>query len=120
VGAYYFNEFVRVVLFLLPIALIFLAVIFLHRRHRNRHTFYLRLFAAVWLLAAAGTQLVLSKVVGMGLFPKDAVSSSPEDAMAKFRFYEEVQSLLHFVELGAFILFGVALLIFCRQESEPQ
>ncbi|HEV3392040.1 MAG TPA: hypothetical protein VG103_00885 [Chthoniobacterales bacterium] len=117
-GAYYFNEFVRIVLGLLPIALILIAMIFLRRQHRTRHTIFLQWLAGVWLAAAAASRLVLSQVVGMGLFPKDGVYSNPEDAMARFRFYDEIQSLLHFIELGAFILFAVALLIFCRQNLQ--
>jgi hypothetical protein len=75
-GAYYFNEFVRIVLGLLPIALILIAMIFLRRQHRTRHTIFLQWLAGVWLAAAAASRLVLSQVVGMGLFPKDGVYSN--------------------------------------------
>ena len=115
-GAYYFNEFLRIVFALLPIALILVAIIFLRRQQRTRQTLVLQSLAGLWLVAAAASRLILSQVVGMGLFPQSQIYANAEDAMAKMRFYEEIQVLLHFAEQGVFILFAIALLIFYRQD----
>ena len=119
-GAYYLQEFVRIVLALLPIALIFIATIFLYRRNRLREIFYLRLFAGCWLAAAIANRLILSSVVGMGAVPKTQIYTNPDEAVATFRFYEELQTLSHFAEQGLFILFAVAFVIFCRHGVQQQ
>jgi hypothetical protein len=50
--AYYFGEFVRFAFGVLPIGLLFLAMIFLRRRERTSGTRRLTWLSAVWLLAA--------------------------------------------------------------------
>jgi amino acid transporter len=110
--AYYLAELVKIVFALLPIALVFFAMIFLRRQERTSETLWLQSLAALWLLLAAISRLVLSTVVGISLLPKENIFRNAEEAKHSMDFYFTVSSALHFAELAAFTLFAVALLIY--------
>src|SRR5262249_50706424 len=112
---YYLTELLKVVFGLLPIALILFAMIFLRRKERTSQTLWLQSLAALWLVLAGTSRLVLSTVVGITLMPKSQIYHSPEEAEHSMDFYVTVSSLLHFAELAAFTLFGVALVIYFHQ-----
>ena len=116
--AYYFAEFVKIVFALLPIALVLFAMIFLRRQERTSQTLWLQSLAALWLVLAGISRLVLSTVVGISLLPKQNIFHSPEEAKHSMDFYFKVSSLLHFAELGAFTVFAVALVIFFHQRLQ--
>ena len=113
--AYYLAELVKIVFALLPIALVLFAMIFLRRQERTSQTLWLQSLAAVWLILAGISRLVLSTVVGISLLPKQNIFHSPEEAEHSMDFYFTVSSALHLAELAAFILFAVALLIYFHQ-----
>jgi O-antigen ligase len=112
---YYFTELLRVVFSLLPIALVFMAMVFLRRGERTSHALWLQLLAALWLILAGVSRLVLSRVVGISMFPKQTIFHDEAEAHHSMDFYFTVSSVLHFAELTAFTLFAVALVIFFHQ-----
>ena len=116
--AYYFAEFVKVVFALLPLALVLMAMIFLRRQQRTSQTLVLQSLAALWLILAGASRLVLSRVVGIGLLPKDKIYHDAEEARRSMDFYFAASSVLHFAELAAFTLFAVALVIFFHQRLQ--
>ena len=113
--AYYLAELAKIVFALLPIALVLFAMIFLRRQERTSQTLWLQSLAALWLILAGISRLVLSTVVGISLLPKQNIFHSPEEAEHSMDFYFTVSSTLHLAELAAFILFAVALLIYFQQ-----
>ena len=113
--AYYLAELVKIVFALLPIALVLFAMIFLRRQERTSQTLWLQSLAALWLILAGMSRLVLSTVVGISLLPKQNTFHSPEEAQHSMDFYFTVSSTLHLAELAAFILFAVALVIYFHQ-----
>ena len=113
--AYYLAELVKIVFALLPIALVLFAMIFLRRQERTSQTLWLQSLAALWLILAGISRLVLSTVVGISLLPKQNIFRSPDEAQHSMDFYFTVSSTLHLAELAAFILFAVALLIYFQQ-----
>ena len=112
--AYYLTEFVKIVFGLLPIVLVLFAMIFSRRQERTSHTLWLQSLAALWLVLAGASRLVLSSVVGMSLLPQKIFHDQAE-AQHRIDFYFTVSSLLHFAELAAFTLFAVALVIYFHQ-----
>jgi hypothetical protein len=115
---YYFAEFVKIVFGLLPIGLVLIAMIFLRRQQRTSQTLWLQSLAALWLILAGTSRLVLSTVVGISLMPKQNIFPSPEEAKHSMDFYFQVTSLLHLAELAAFTLFAVALVMFFHQRLQ--
>ena len=113
--AYYFSEFVKIVVALLPIALVLFAMIFLRRQERTSQTLRLQALAALWLILAGISRLALSTVVGINLLPKQDIFNSAEEAGHSMDFYYTVASALYWAELAAFALFAVALLIYFHQ-----
>jgi len=112
---YYLTELVKIAFGLLPIALVLFAMIFLRRQERTSQTVWLQSLAALWLVLAGTSRIVLSTVVGISLLPKQNIFHSPEEAQRSMDFYFTVSSLLRFAELAAFTLFAVALVIFFHQ-----
>jgi uncharacterized membrane protein len=113
--ACYFAEFAKIVFALLPITLVLFAMIFLRRQERTSQTLWLQSLAALWLILAGISRLVLSTVVGISLLPKQNIFHSPEKAQHSMDFYFTVSSAIHFSELAAFTLFAVALLIYFHE-----
>jgi hypothetical protein len=113
--AYYFGELVKIVGALIPIALVLFAMIFLRRQERTSQTLWLQSLAALWLILAGTSRLVLSTVVGISLLPKQNIFHSAEEAQHSMDFYFSVSSMLRFAELSAFFLFAVALLIYFHE-----
>ena len=113
--AYYLKEFVRIVLALLPISFVLFGMIFLRRQERTSQTFWLQSLAGLWLGLAATSRLVLSTVVGIDLLPKDRIMGNAQEAQQSLNFYFSVSTLLHFAELAAFTLFGMALVLYFHE-----
>jgi hypothetical protein len=118
--AYYLGELVKIVCALVPIALVLFAIIFLRRRERTSQTLWLQSLAALWLILAGTSRLVLSTVVGISLLPKQNIFHSAEEAQHSTDFYFSVSSVLHFAELAAFFLFAVGLLIYFHERLPKQ
>jgi len=116
--AYYLAELVKIVFALLPITLVLFAMIFLRRQERTSQTLWLQSLAAIWLILAGTSRIVLSTVVGISLLSKQKIFHSPEEAQHSMDFYFTVSSVLHFASLAAFTLFAVALVIFFHQRLQ--
>jgi hypothetical protein len=113
--AYYFSEFVKMAFSLLPIGFILIAMIFLRRAQRTRESLVLQSLAGLWLAIALISRLVLSRVIGLSLLPKDRVFANAQEANDRMNLYFAVSSGLQFAEQAAFVLFAIALLMFFRQ-----
>ena len=114
---FYCVEFVKLTFSLLPIGLILIAMVFLRRQQPTSQTLWLRSLAALWLIVAALSRLVLSRVVGLSL-PGGQIYQDAEEARRSIDFYARVSEGLYLAEMAVFILFAVALVVFSRQRLQ--
>ena len=114
---YWVEQSGRLIFFLLPIALVLIAMIFLRRAHRTRRTLLLQVLAIAWFLAALVSSLASNPRFGLLLSPSRRIFSSfsslkqAEDFMAS---YFKVATALFIVAQVLFILFATALFEFFR------
>jgi hypothetical protein len=105
------------IFFLLPIALVLIAMIFLRRAHRTRRTLLLQVLAIAWFLAALASSLASNPRFGLSLLPSRRIFANftgPQEASAFMTSYFNVVTALLIITQVLFILFATALLDFFR------
>jgi hypothetical protein len=93
---YYLEQFARLTFFLLPIALVLTAMIFLRHAHRTRRTLLLQVLAIAWFVAALASLIASNPVIGLSLLPSRRIFAkfpSPQEAIVFMASYFEVRRL---------------------------
>lgn len=112
---YYFLELVKFLIPLLPIAIILLATVLLHRIESTRRSLWLGVITAIWLIVALGSRFTLSSAMRNRVL--SGTNSSVEAARAQIDFYFTLSSWFFILEQVMFTIFAVALLLLFRASA---
>src|SRR5205814_5473733 len=105
--AFYFMQFVRMVLPLVPIGLVVIAMTFLCRRQSTRLTFWLRATAVIWLVIAIGNRFMFTWAQG-------TFSTHDPNGLPRMLTYIFLSDYTWTAESIVFIAFAVLLLKYFR------
>ena len=107
-STYYFLQFLRMVLPLVPIGLVVIAMMFLCRSRRIRLTFWLRATAVIWLVIAIGNRFMFTWAQG-------TFSTHDPNGLSRMLTYLLLSDYTWTAESAVFIIFAILLLIYFRR-----